>query len=72
MSKEYVKIEDNPNLVRDKESNAVLNTDLNALQKYKMKRNLDRQRDNEISELKKEISEIKSLLYQMVNKEGSK
>jgi len=72
MSKEYVKIEDNPNLVRDKESNAVLNTDLNALQKYKMKRNLDRQRDNEISELKKEMSEIKSLLYQMVNKEGSK
>jgi len=72
MNRDYVKIEDNPNLVRDKDSNAVLNTDLDALQKYRMKRNIDRQRDDEISELKKEMSEIKSLLYQMVNKEGSK
>jgi len=72
MNRDYVKIEDNPNLVRDKDSNAVLNTDLDALQKNRMKRNIDRQRDDEISELKKEMSEIKSLLYQMVNKEGSK
>jgi len=72
MGKQYLKIEDNPNLVRDKTSNAVLNTDMDALQKYKMKRNIERQRDSEISELKTEMSEIKSLLYQLVNKEGSK
>ena len=72
MGKQYLKIEDNPNLVRDKTNNAVLNTDMDALQKYKMKRNIERQRDSEISELKTEMSEIKSLLYQLVNKEGSK
>ena len=65
---EKLKIVDNENLVRDVQSQAVLNTDMTALEKYRAKRN----RDNEISHsleevktLKDEVSEIKEMLTQL-------
>lgn len=59
-------IEDNENLVRDKETSAVLNTNNNALQAYKKRR----EKEMEIEKLKDDVSEIKSLLKQLLNKEG--
>jgi hypothetical protein len=65
---EKLKIVDNENLVRDVQSQAVLNTDMTALEKYRAKRN----RDNEISHsleevktLKDEVAEIKEMLTQL-------
>jgi len=69
---EYVKVKDNDDLVRDKNNSAILNVDADALSKYKMRRELERKRNEEIDELKKDVSEIKSLLLQMIDKEGNK
>jgi len=71
MSK-YVKVKDNEDLVRDKNNSAILNIDADALSKYKMRREQERKRNEEIEELKKDVSEIKSLLLQMIDKEGNK
>lgn len=62
-------IEENENFVRDVRSNAILNTDLTALQKYKMKRAKEQEvlkTIDEVKELKGELSEIKSLLHQLL------
>ncbi len=69
---EYVKVKDNYDLVRDKENSAILNVDADALSKYKMRREQERKRNEEIDTLKKDVSEIKSLLLQMIDKEGNK
>ena len=69
---EYVKVKDNDDLVRDKENSAILNVDADALSKYKMRRDQERKRNEEIDTLKKDVSEIKSLLLQMLDKEGNK
>ena len=71
MSK-YMKVKDNEDLVRDKNNSAILNVDADALSKYKMRREQERKRNEEIDELKKDVSEIKSLLLQMIDKEGNK
>lgn len=70
--KDYVKVKDNEDLVRDKNNSAILNVDMDALSKYKMRREQERKRNEEIDELKKDVSEIKSLLLQMIDKEGNK
>jgi hypothetical protein len=74
----YIKVIDHPELVRDKESNAILNTDLKALNKYKQERdyqiklkNLVKDNDQmkiDVNETKKEISEIKNLLLKVLEK----
>jgi hypothetical protein len=69
---EYVKVKDHEDLVREKNNSAILNVDADALSKYKMRRELERKRNEEIDELKKDVSEIKSLLLQMIDKEGNK
>lgn len=69
---EYVKVKDNDDLVRDKNNSAILSVDTDALSKYKMRREQERKRNEEIDELKKDVSEIKSLLLQMIDKEGNK
>lgn len=68
----YVKIKDNEDLVRDQNSSAVLNVDTDALSKYKARREQQRKKDKEIEDLKRDVSEIKSLLLQMIDKEGNK
>lgn len=61
-----VKIENHEDLIRDEETKAVLNTDLSSLQSYKKRRNLMRQKDAEIVEIKNELSEMKELLHQLI------
>lgn len=61
-----VKIENHEDLIRDEETKAVLNADLSSLQSYKKRRNLMRQKDAEIVEIKNELSEMKELLHQLI------
>lgn len=60
------KIKDNENLVRDAESNAVLNTDLSSLEKYRMRRDVEKGRERELQKLREDIDDIKSLLTQLI------
>lgn len=69
----YVKIENRAQLVRDTKSNAVLNSDTDALIKYKAARakrlnnsvEFNRMK-NEIDNIKSDLNEIKSLLIDMI------
>ena len=61
-----VKIENHEDLVRDEATQAVLNTDISSLESYKKRRNLMRQKDAEIVEIKNELSEMKELLHQLI------
>ena len=66
-----VKVKDNPDLVRDLSSQAIINTNSNAyeariLQIAKVK--LDEQQSADIKELKEDILEIKKILKEIASK----
>jgi predicted house-cleaning noncanonical NTP pyrophosphatase (MazG superfamily) len=66
---EYIKVKDYPNLVRDKKSNAILNTDRDSLNKYKEEREYQAKIKRVVEEndkLKNDVNEIKTLLYQIL------
>jgi predicted house-cleaning noncanonical NTP pyrophosphatase (MazG superfamily) len=66
---EYIKVKDYPNLVRDKQSNAILNTDRDSLNKYKEEREYQAKLKRVVEEndkLKSDVNEIKTLLYQIL------
>ena len=67
----YLKVTDEPNLVRDTNSNAILNVNKEAYNKYKQDRDKQLQIQKVISEheeIKKDISEIKQLLLQLMDR----
>lgn len=72
MSQRFVKIQDHEELIRDNNSSAVLNVDNQALEQYKARRKKQREKNEEIENLKQDVSEIKSLLYKLLEKEGGK
>lgn len=66
---DHLKVRDNKDLVRHAQSNAILNTNLKELNKYKEEREekikLKRLAD-ESEQMKNDIQEIKSLLQQLL------
>ena len=64
-----LKIENEETLIRDTKTNAVLNTDMTALQQYRAKRDRDRQMLDDVENLKQDMSEIKELLKQLVSRD---
>lgn len=61
-----IKVEGHTNLFRDEESGAIMNLDTAGYQEYIKKRNAKLKEKEEISNLKNEISEIKSMLKQIL------
>ena len=71
MTKEYLKVIDHPELVRDNKSKAILNNDLDSLNKYREERTFKMKLQNVISDnekIKSDITEIKNLLEQLLKK----
>ena len=73
---EYIKVKDHPNLLRDANSKAIVNTNFAAYEAaVKRSRAAQNQRDElrdavrDINNLKCEMHEIKSLLLKLVDKE---
>lgn len=65
-----IRIEGHQNLYRDEETGAIVNTDTSGYSQYiKMKTKRQKQND-EIEQLKSDVSEIKDLLKELIN--GSK
>jgi len=69
----YLKVEDKDGLVRDCETNAILNTDMNAYNEYlrnyqsKLKENKRiEDLENKIGNIKSDIDEIKNLLKEFL------
>jgi hypothetical protein len=73
---EYIKVKDHPNLARDTNSRAIVNTNMAAYEAaVKRSRAVKQQKDElrdavrDINNLKCEMHEIKSLLLKLVDKE---
>jgi DNA-binding transcriptional regulator GbsR (MarR family) len=64
----FVKVKDS-NFVRDTKTMGLSNRDFTAKEEYYNKVNLMKKQKNEINNLKNDVSEIKSLLIQLLDKE---
>jgi hypothetical protein len=66
---DYIKVKDEENLVRDPQSRAILNTDIDTLKAYKQRKQKDmmvNQLMQDTKELKQEMQELKALLIKLV------
>ena len=70
-----VKVQGNPNLFRDTNNQALINTDRNGLDEYNRKRKMLAAQKEELNIMKAEIQsinndicEIKELMYKLLNK----
>ena len=54
--------------IRDNSSGAVINVDNDALKAYKLKKKSDKEKDNEIKNLKTEVDELKDMVKLLLNK----
>lgn len=65
----YIKVKDAEELVRDSSSSAILNTDNDALNQYKMRKQREAKIDKilqEHEEMKNNLNDIKNLLKELV------
>ena len=74
MNKGHVKVKDHSNLVRDPSTNCIINTSRSDYDQYLARRKQKRSEhervdtmEQDLSDLKGEINEIKSLLKELVN-----
>ena len=63
-----IKIDGDPDLRRDPETNAVINTNNAAYQNYMKAKKKRETSEDELQTLKNEMEEIKSLLKTLINK----
>jgi hypothetical protein len=66
--KDYVKVEGHPDLVKDTRSGALLNTDVNALEAYKKRKQTLQQTEARLDRLESDVGEIKDLLKELIGK----
>jgi protein subunit release factor A len=72
MSK-FAKVKDNPDLIRDMNTQAVLNTNTDALGAYRKRKAKEREIDQtfaDINNMKQEIQDIKTLMQRILDKIG--
>jgi len=70
---EYTKVEGHMNLVRDEETKAVINVNMNDYQKYIDQKTIKQNEiqkikslEHEVANIKSDMNEIKSLLHQII------
>ena len=64
----YIQVEGNSGLVRDRTTGAILNANSTEIQKARLKKNKEKRQEQEIQELKKDVSEIKVLLTKLIER----
>ena len=63
-----IKVEGHSHLVRDEESHAIVNTDIETYRLTMKRREIMKAQRSEINSLRNEVSEIKQLLVQVIEK----
>jgi len=84
MDSKYYKIENKEHLLRDRSSNAILNTDIRAADEYRLKvqmlKNVQQHKDeintikeklSELDTVKSDMAEIKNLLKGLLKQNGT-
>ena len=61
---------DDKKLERDMKSKAILNTNRNALENYKMDRKRRQEEIEDINNMKKDIAELKEMIGQLLGKQN--
>lgn len=64
---QYLKVEENKNLVRDISSNAILQSNLDELQKHRTRKNMLESKDLKIDELSSRVEQLELLLNKLLN-----
>ena len=65
---EYIKVDGHSNLVRDKSSGAIININSTDFEKARLAKQAKKRQEQELQDLKHEVSEIKSLLLKLIEK----
>lgn len=68
MKRRYIPIEGQSELVKDISSGAILNINSDAINKARMRKVLEAEKEKELVELKNDVSEIKQMLSQLTKK----
>lgn len=68
MPKKLIKVKDNPDLVRDSHSKAIINTDRNNYANAKSRKKRLLAKDKELEDLRNDLEEMKKMLQQILNK----
>jgi len=71
MSK-MIRVEGHSDLYRDDDTGAIVNCDTHSYDQYVKMRSEKQRQKNEIEQMKRDICEIKSLLMELVNGNGSR
>lgn len=66
----YLKVRDNPDLVRDIKSGAILNVNEKMILKAREKKMKEKKRQEEFEQMKSDLQEIKDLLQNFLSKIG--
>ena len=64
----YLKVKDHENLVRDKDTNVVININRSEIEQAKKRKAERIKKEQELNNLKNEVSEIKSMLTKVIEK----
>jgi len=74
MKKEYVKVSGHSDLVRDPETNSIINKNKSEYNEYMMRKNIKSEEnqkvqtiEEEVASIKRDVNEIKSLLRELIN-----
>ena len=74
MTKEYIKVSGHSDLVRDPETNSIINKNKSEYHEYMMRKNLKSEEnqkvqtiEDEVANIKNDVNEIKSLLKELIN-----
>ena len=65
----FVKVEGEPNLVRDNDTGVVLNINSSEINAARQRKIRNKRKEQEFEDLKNEVSEIKELLLKLVEKQ---
>ena len=66
MEEIYLQVENNPGLLREKDTRAVINTDDEAYLKYLEKKAHLSKKDEEINNLKHEVEDLKQMVEKLI------
>jgi|TARA_B110000285_G_C15117121_1_gene614788 hypothetical protein len=65
---EYIRVKDSTTLMRDTESTAIVNSDIQTYMQQRIRKDNYKRQVDEINTLKKDVNDIKTLLTQLVDK----
>ena len=64
----YIKVDGQPSLVRDRKSGAIININTTEFEKARLAKQAKKRQEQKLQDLENDVIEIKSLLRQLIEK----